>query len=133
MCKLPRTSPTQFEALADKVSVSAQAGSTELWRDMRQVNPKTKKAFMAASVQSLIGPDGECAHDNNDIRKVFHDHLSATESASDVTRQQVLHDVRLAQDRVRGAFDLDPSIVPTLPQLEQCFRDVQGHRLRRNS
>ena len=45
-----------------------------------------------------------------------------------MTLQRVLDDVRLARDRVRGTLDVDPSIVPTLPQLEQCFRDAQGNR-----
>ena len=79
-------------------------------------------------MQSLVGPDGVRAHDYADIRTVFHEHFSATESASDVSLQSVLDIVRRAQDRVRGTFDIAAATVPTLPELEQGFRGANGNR-----
>ena len=57
-----------MSALADKVSASSSVGSSEIWRDLRSVNPKVKKAFSVAPVQSPVGLDGVRAHDYGDIR-----------------------------------------------------------------
>ena len=54
--------------------------------------------------------------------------ISLPRSASDVSLQSILDIVRRAQDRVRGTFDFDAATVPTLLELEQCFRGANGNR-----
>ena len=117
-----------FTALADALTVSAAANAAETWRDLRRVNPKTKKKFGTSPVQALVDKDGNVAHNFAEIRKCWHDHFSAVESAVDVSLSDLFADVRAGQDEIRGTFDVDPWVGPTIPEMEHAFRQAKGSR-----
>ena len=54
--------------------------------------------------------------------------FAAIESAEEVSLEEVLVAVRETQYCVRGTFDLDARFVPTIPELEQSFRDAHFNR-----
>ena len=79
-------------------------------------------------VQTLTAPNGTKANNCDDIRTIWHDHSSAIEAAADLTLEQDLASVREVQDQIRGEFELGPRFAPTLPELEQYFRDAKANR-----
>ena len=99
----------------------------EMWRTLRQINPRTMKKFGLTPVQCIDGLEGP-ATTFAEIRSVWHDHFSKIEAAFDTSFQEILESTRLHQDSIRGSFPLDPNLLPTIPQLEQIFRNAKGNR-----
>ena len=117
-----------YSGLADNLKASSTANATEVWRDLRSVNPKTRRKIGTSPVQGILKPDGEPAMSYAEIRQVWHNHFSAVESAEDTTFHALLQSIRESQDKIRGTFDFDHTIVPSLPELEEAFRAAKGNR-----
>ena len=96
-----------------------------MWRTLRQINPRTMKKLGPTPVQCIDGPEGP-ATTFAEIRSVWHDHFSNI--AFDTSFQEILDSTRLHQDSIRGSFPLGPDLLPTIPQLEQIFRNAKGDR-----
>ena len=107
----------QIVAIANDMGSSIASGAPDVWRKLRNVNPKVKKNFSLASVQSLRDDQGNVAESYAEVRAMWHSHFSAIEAAVTIDFVSLLARVRESRDRVRGTFPLDPTVMPTVLEL----------------